>query len=555
MGTEGKRTIMKIALVAIYFFLTTPLLAEINQKFGAYGNPPDKRFPLFRIAHSDLCGNFIDNPQLSAAQNLINLKAVCLGSTLPVGELEGRTYGPYSMNGIPFDFGKLFTRWNFLVAFKSDVPTKKVNCDFWCGLRSGLDYFAEWGQGLADLTSFYNNATIDIEIANKIGEAAKGETYAVVMDKLGVASDERSREAVLDKRLTADGGERLKRLILNFERANNTKTIIFEIANEPNLFPYIPSKLYAIYYRRWVMQIFNAMVSINLTRSEDNYLIPKFIPGGLFISDGLPLTVTSVLTGFIRSPVFEVGMGHVSAETYQQSFVNYLNGFSDLNNPGWVLYDASTVAEQAWSLRGMPYKMGFTSHFHCPKSDPCCVQDPCRFYWYPISFLSYANLHFYPYTAVESTMPDINQHLSNLDRIINLTVAGTEYSKAIFTEVGTLNPYTPLETSWKIVPPMTNYFKSNPKVSSFFWFKSQGYDTKFDGLKKVKTLSDFVPGFVSQYFNGNIPYPALFEENSLSLSPIGCKYYESAGYPVKLSAAGKCFWPGASIATLSLLNN
>ena len=532
-----------IKILMPIFIINVPLFSAIDQKFGAYGRPADPRFPLYRIAHSDLCADYVDNPKLSATENLNLLKNVCTGYTLPVGELEGRTLGPYAN----LKFADIFKRWNFLIAFKSDVPTKRVSCDFWCGLRSGMDYFTEWGQTLADMTPFYTNSTIDVEIINKIGEAAKGLTYAAVMDNLGVASDERSREAVLEKRLASDGGERLKRLILNYEKANNSKTIIFEIGNEPNLFPYIPSKLYAIYYRKWVKEIFMAMVSINTTRNEKDYLYPEFVNGGLFISDGLPLTVTSVLTGYIRSSLFEVGMGHVGADTYYQSFISYLNGFSEPSNPGWKLYDG--VLNGGWSIG---YGMGFTYNYFWEDGKPL------TYYWHPNNFVAYANLHFYPYTANESTMPNINQHLDNLDKIINLVVPGTRYQKAIFTEVGNLNPYTPLETSSKIVTPMTNYLKSNSKVSKFFWFKSIGYDTKFDGLnnvKKVKMLSDFVPGFVTQYFNGNIPYPALFNSNDNSLTPIGCKYYENAGYPVKLSVSGKCFWPGALAANLFLLNN
>lgn len=537
---------MRFSLATICLLFATQIFAGVDQKFGAYGRPPDKRFPLFRIAHSDLCADFVDNPQLSASENLNQLKAVCTGFTLPVGELEGRTSGPFANA----KFGDIISKWNFLIAYKADVPTKRVNCDFWCGLRSGMDYFAEVGQGIADLTPLYNNETIDIELVNKIGVAAKGLTYAAVMDNLGVPSDQRSREAVLEKRLASDGGERLKRLILNYEKANGGKTIIFEIANEPNLYPYIPSKLYAIYYRQWVREIFNAMVAINKTRSESAWLIPKFVPGGLFISDGMPEAVKSVLTGFIRSAVFEIGMGHVSAETYHQSFASHLDGFSAVANDGWKKYDAVSQGSDVPYL--MAYTMGFTYNFSCKDLDPC------KYYWHPRNFIAYANLHFYPYTASESTMPDINQHLNNLDRVINLVVEGTEYSKAMFTEVGNLNPYSPMETSWKIVAPMTSYLKANPKVSNFFWFKSQGYDTKFDGLNnasKVKVLSDFAPGFVSQYFNGNIPYPALFNADGVSLSPIGCKYYESAGYPVRLGPAGKCIWPGVNAANLFLLTD
>jgi len=501
---------------------------------------------MYRMVHSDACADFVDNPQLSAAQNLDHLKAVCTSAYLPVGDLDGRSSGPYTN----LDFQDLFKQWNFLVAFKSDVPTKRVNCDFWCGLRSSLDVFTEMGQSLMDLTPFYTNNTIDIELANKIGEAAKGQTYSIVMDNLGVPSDMRSREAVLEKRLAADGGDRLKRLILNFEKANGTKTILFEIANEPNLFPYIPPKLYAQYYRLWVKEIFTAMHSINRTRNEADWLIPKFMLGGLFISDGLPQIVTSVLDAYIRTPIFEVGVSHMSAEAYQEKVAYYLAQFSELSNPGWEKYDATTDTSRNSSY--IAIVMGFTSNISCSYPQPCID------YWHPRNFISYPNLHFYPYTAYGSAYSGMNQHLSNLDRIMDRLIQGSEYPKVMLTEVGNLNPYSSMAAASNIVAPMTEFLKSNTKVQKVFWFQAIGSDSKYDilnSVKDIKILSDFVPGFVSQNFNGLVPAQGLFEADGKTLTPIGCRYYESANYPINLGQNGKCTWRASTTAVNTLLLN
>lgn len=134
--------------------------------------------------------------------------------------------------------------------------------------------------GTGDKSDFITVGKIDNSIEGKYANKKKLSYKDIVLSFHYLSESKKLK--ILNEQFEKEK-KYIKEYVENWRLNHNTEPI-FEIANEPNLFPYLSPETYAIYYKLWHDEI---------KKVEPN---AKIMIGGLWIYEGLPKMITNALS-------------------------------------------------------------------------------------------------------------------------------------------------------------------------------------------------------------------------------------------------------------------
>jgi len=114
----------------------------------------------------------------------------------------------------------------------------------------------------------------------------------------------------------SSGLSNIKALAASWVKHHPNEEPVFEIANEPNLFPYMSPALYAVYYIKWWDYIKSAFPNA------------KIMNGGLFVLDKLP--------DAIKSNMKFLGITYHGAAEYYKTFIEVLKSVDEKYVPDYL---------------------------------------------------------------------------------------------------------------------------------------------------------------------------------------------------------------------------
>jgi hypothetical protein len=328
-----------------------------------------------------------------------------------VGKLDGNEVGPF---GGLHDVPTIAKRFHLLVDWRHEVPSSRLDPRFYGyrALRSWL-----------------------------------GARHA-------------SKQSVLCEQLAAEAS-RVDSLFAALKATPRTEHV-FEVANEPNLYPYLSPRLYAWYYDRW----HRLLVARAAAHGVSDRL--RVMPAGLWLTRGLPASVLSVLRLAIAPPAAD-------ARDY---YVRFLVALGEA-------------------------RAGRSGAFAC-ESKPSFARIPTlKAIAYAAGAIDIANLHFYPWTHEGTSLPAptvaqrFAAHLADLASFATLAATHSRTHRVWLTEAGNINPLPPEAMTASFVAPMCDGLEalSVPKggvIERWYWFKAIGEDPKFSLLNKVGGVADVI---------------------------------------------------------------
>lgn len=285
--------------------------------------------------------------------------------------------------------------------------------------------------------------------------------YAGAVDP-SIPANKQSKEQILNLLMTAECGTvtsegRCQNYItmadLFFQQHSQETEVVFEIGNEPNIFPYMSGKLYAWFYWK---------VRKNLEKANEAFpgKTFKFMPAGLWIVEGLPDDVRNrilnsdqhnrvsyIVTGRDANTSGGLHFPHQSTLDYYNEFLNELTSLNIQENPGSPLTGAD--------------------------------------------FVDKGNLHFYPYTYTYGTFSGLQGHIDNLRQLTDHFAANSVDHDVWITEFGNLNPLnehatgqflTAMNAGLEQVSSQTYQGPNWQGLSRWYYFIADGDDSKFDAL-------------------------------------------------------------------------
>lgn len=267
--------------------------------------------------------------------------------------------------------------------------------------------------------------------------------YRAFVRWTGSGDDGLYTKDVLEAQISAEIGD-LPHLIREFVDANRTdasgrfidEPIVFEVGNEPNVYPYVPPDLYAWYYLRWRNEILRAVAVVNDNRPREAPVSAHFMPAGLWIFEGLPPVVLKALRARLRIGSLVLWPGIITdTARYYREFVDALGGA-------------------------------------------------------PALCIDVGNLHFYPYIHRYAAYGEgnLDQHLKMLARLAAYVAERSSTGRVWLTEMGNINPYDDRRTADDVLTPIVTALQGNavPEIDRWYWFMASGDDSKFDTLDPLR---------------------------------------------------------------------
>lgn len=421
---------------------------------------------------------------------------------LKVGKLDGNTIGPYA-NKNPLEIALI---WPLLRSAKPDygielkeveipgsclrtvtdclefdwfillgIPTKKcIKSHSYCILETAWQPFTKAGEVLAG--EIINEDPILKYLTDRLGqELYEGalnryvEILATIESKsfslndffFGKAAYQYKSE-ILEAQI-AEEREIVKEMIMR--RINEgKKNIIIEIANEPNLFPYIPPVLYAKYYVDWVHAIKDDLAEYQ----KDHYLPDfdlKFMPGGLADVSSMAKPIKELLSNGIAFNIlgWELGFSQETNDiTYYKKFLQSVDAYEKAKYNGTGAMD----------------------------------------------IIDYGNVHLYPMARLEFVNPDgsidsvtVEDLASDYNEKMNLLATHSKSGQIIISEYGNITPYSESKVTEQVMKPLVNYISTRSDVKSAYWFLASGVDDKYSNMSSLPASNDVpIDTRFTQYF-------------------------------------------------------
>jgi hypothetical protein len=253
-------------------------------------------------------------------------------------------------------------------------------------------------------------------------------------------------------------------------KASSRATYVFEVANEPNLYPYASPALYAWYYYRWHRLVTARAQAMGIADRV------RLMPAGLWITKGPPSSVLQILQAVLEGAAAD-------AELYYRQFLVALGRLHaatpDLSN----------------CLAMPPFRP-------IPEADAMNIA---------ARFIDIGNLHVYPWVQDTTSLPAPNlagrfaRHFQALDSFARFAAAYSRAKKVWLTEAGNINPFSMTEMVGSFMTPFLAGLESlardaSAPIAHWYWFKAVGEDAKFGLLGKLGAYVDAaakVPGPVA----------------------------------------------------------
>lgn len=294
-----------------------------------------------------------------------------------------------------------------------------------------------------------------LEYASKITDVAQLKVYEAAMEQLRPKSDVNYkriplyRDRLLDDQYSAEAGL----IEADFRAAAKAgkKELFVEVANEPNLFPYIPPRLYARYYLQWENQV---RYIVQKMRGEGIDFSVRMMPGGIGDVSGLPLGLQKMAKASSRFNVSVLGLTFVDlrAPAYEDQYGYYSQFLDEISKT-----KAPASAIDVANLHFYPHALK-------------CDESPS----FTASYCSQERLSY--------SQPRMNVILSEYQRVLDLAVANSSTKTAVVSEFGSILPYSNRENLEGVAKPIVKWMASNPSILWWNWFKAGGYDSKLDML-------------------------------------------------------------------------
>lgn len=279
-----------------------------------------------------------------------------------------------------------------------------------------------------------------------------------MLPDLGVPRGQEYKRDVL-KLMHDSEKDLIRKVIENYLSIGTSDTIVFEIGNEPNIYPAMAPETYGWYLEMYADTIKKAAAAV---RSQQKRVVNvKIMAAGLWISDGMPSALVEALNQGLH-----ISFGVLSiAVPVGIDICKWLG----IPYPCGVLWRGIQLNE------GMDIKSQFYTDV--------------RSYWDKTlaasgkGTIDIANLHFYPYIATGATL-SMQQQLVNLKTLAAHAADGATTHDVWLTEIGNFNPYTDINATAKVMKPMLTALKANfvPYAKRWYWFKNAGDDKKFKSL-------------------------------------------------------------------------
>jgi hypothetical protein len=369
----------------------------------------------------------------------------CNTDFITVGQLNDRQWGPYAGS----DTDTVFKRWFFL---RGERP-RRWDCS------TGLDF----------------SVTNWISTSRCIDQMGSDKYEELVGNFFGVKKSLAYKWDVLNAQLTAEIPY-LPTIIRNWFRAHGTsKPLVFEVGNEPNVFPAMTPQMYAAYYTRWVEEIRKAKAQV--APEFGGSLDVKTMPAGLWISEGEPSYLRNVLDQGVAVAIGRITISVPTGVGMCGSWFRYpCVKFRD--------YDLTPGVD----IKGRLYMdtRAYLDQFLAAV---------------PAGTIDYGNLHFYPYVGPDSSYGEntMAPHLGNLRALASTYAARANSGQVWLTEIGNFNPFNEDDTIKKMMTPALTALKANeiPEITRFYWFKNQGEDKKLSMLPSGANSLWFVAALVA----------------------------------------------------------
>lgn len=473
------------------------LMAFNPQAWGAYGDPSDllpslagRTFPL----------------RGGAPRNLQS-------KIYTVGKLDGNNVGPFSNNGVPGVTSEIATLTSIMVSYTPQTivttrPDPSCNAleslrdqayplaynSAWCAAvtchntndpmflscgdngwcyRNQVQYLSVASQisrlaAVCEVTTVQQAAYDAVEYAINFERASQIASYELIARTLRGSSIPNAplyRDQVLQNQFDQES-PLVRNDLLNAANGAGPKELYIEVANEPNLYPYISPAQYAGYYLKWVAYIKGVQKEI---AAKGQILTIHFMPGGIGDISGLPLPLQALA---------KAGTS-VSAGL-----------FTELGNIDFVKINTPKYTDQ------IAYYKAFIAEI-TKTTDPKSVIDV-------------ANLHFYPH-SIDNASPQtfaFNQDRwtaiqASYESLLNYAVANSSSGKAIVSEVGSILPYSNGELLSNVAKPMVGWMSSHPSILWWNWYLLKGSDPKLSLLQGVDwgMLYANGAGYAGEYLN------------------------------------------------------
>lgn len=233
--------------------------------------------------------------------------------------------------------------------------------------------------------------------------------------------------------------------------------IVFEIGNEPNVFPYLSAELYAWYYKSVRARLMKLKA---LPQFSQNSI--KTMPAGLWIMEGMP--------EFIQNRVLYSPISH-------EAVSKALTGFFSNDDRGIRFPNQTTAA--------------YYTEFLSSLTALAKIDDPALT---AADLIDKGNLHFYPYTYAYSAFKSLQEHLDNLKALTEFVAESSKDHEVWLTEFGNINPLNDPVTKLHVndltagleqISAVTNHGAGWPGLTRWYYFISVGDDTKFESLPNL----------------------------------------------------------------------
>lgn len=426
---------------------------------------------------------------------------------ITVGKLDGNDRGPFA--DIPSDEVALTRRWAFL----RETSPSQVKYGFKSSLVTGV---AELRDQLlesflpTEWTEAYSTSTYQSAIRTITGQSSP----AYYMQDALTAQFESEKDLIR--------GWLESRIAYLEERSSGTPPVIaIEVANEPNVFPVIPPRLYAWYYLKYRQHVLNQLNSINSVRANSGKpaATVKIMPAGLWIFDGFPASVKSFLNDGISATATITldARQYPYASAYLAEFLKYLK------QPQYIWGTPArsvTISGRAYRLTEFTFEnfgnLSGITYMYYNISGQQVGTDITRlasgnYYKIPYQWtarpttdlIDIGNLHFYPYTGIHASA-SLSAQLNDLKNLAVQYAGAVKDGKVWLTETGNITYSSDTEVAENLMRPMLTYISASiPEIDRWYWFKNRGEDSKFSMLDGAPTSSSQIANWFLGYTISN----------------------------------------------------
>lgn len=220
--------------------------------------------------------------------------------------------------------GEGLRKFHFLKSWESEVPTQFESNGYFLWSAAGgspIMMYQEVVERIPKYMTPFLMPTLFIGMQDivRLVPTSQHYPYRTVIKALGVSDQYLSKEAVLNRVFDQECGriaegpnagkcQGIMNYVAAWKNSRGSAAPVFEIANEPNVFPYISPDQYAWYYLKWHAEI---------KKVAPDALV---MPGGLWIFEGLPNDVLNKLH------YVEIKM--VNTRNYLETFLSSLESRS-----------------------------------------------------------------------------------------------------------------------------------------------------------------------------------------------------------------------------------